>query len=313
MKFVVNNQVVLSKEPKGPIKEYIDSFAKTVSEEGYALSSISEQIRLVACFSRWLKHEGIELNNITYEHLERYLQYRLQQLKPRQGNLSTLSHLIDFLRCNNIIPAQKVSVLQLTPAELYVQSYEKYLRDERGLAKATILNYAPVIRLFIHDYFTVGAVKLSRLYTQDVVRFVQRQAPLLHMKRAKLMTSALRSFLSYDRYHGDVELDLAAAVPIVPNWSRSSIPRAISTEQVHQLLVSIDKSTAIGRRDFAILLLLARLGLRASEVAFIELNDINWNSETVSVRSKGGTYNEFPLSEEVGEIDCCIFTRWTII
>ena len=301
MRFVVNNQVVLSKEPEGPIKEYIDSFTKTVSEEGYALSSISEQVRLVACFSLWLKHEGIELNKITYEHLERYLQYRLQQLKPRQGDLSTLSHLIDFLRCNNIIPAQKVSVPQLTPAEICVQSYEKYLREERGLAKATILNYAPVIRRFLHDYFIDGAVKLSRLSTQDVVKFVQRQAPLLHMKRAKLMTSALRSFLSYARYHGDVVLDLGAAVPIVPNWSRSSIPRAISTEQVHQLLVSIDKSTAIGRRDFAILLLLARLGLRASEVAFIELNDINWNSGTVSVRSKGGTYNEFPLSEEVGK------------
>jgi site-specific recombinase XerD len=80
-----------------------------------------------------------------------------------------------------------------------------------------------------------------------------------------------------------------------------SIPRAISTKQVQQLLISIDRSTAIGRRDFAILLLLARLGLRASEVAFLELNDINWEAGTVRVKSKGGIHNEFPLSQEVGK------------
>ena len=98
MKFVVNNQVVLSQEPEGPIKEYIDSFAKLISEEGYALSSISGHIRLVACFSRWLKYEGIELHNITSEYLDRYLQYRLQKVKPRQGDAYTLRHLIDFLK-----------------------------------------------------------------------------------------------------------------------------------------------------------------------------------------------------------------------
>ena len=112
-----------------------------------------------------------------------------------------------------------------------------------------------------------GPVTLSRLCASDVVRFVQRQAPRLHTKTAKLMTTALRSFLQYARYLGEVTLDLAAAVPIVANWSMTSIPRAISTEHVRQLLASIDRRTAVGRRDYAILLLLARLGLRAGEVA----------------------------------------------
>ena len=115
------------------------------------------------------------------------------------------------------------------------------------------------------------------------------------------MTCALRSFLKYARYRGEVVLDLAAAVPIVANWSMPSIPRAISADQVHRLLVSIDRRTAIGRRDYAILLLLARLGLRSSEVVFLELDDIDWNAGTLSVRSKGGLHNEFPLSVEVGK------------
>ncbi len=121
------------------------------------------------------------------------------------------------------------------------------------------------------------------------------------MKRAKLMTSALRSFLKYARYRGEVVLDLAAAVPTVPSWSMSSIPRAISADQVHQLLASIDRRTAMGRRDYAILLLLARLGLRSSEVAFLVFDDIDWNTGTLSVCGKSGLRHELPLTREVGE------------
>ncbi|MDP2707979.1 MAG: site-specific integrase, partial [Burkholderiales bacterium] len=116
-----------------------------------------------------------------------------------------------------------------------------------------------------------------------------------------LMTSALRSFLRYARYLGEVTLDLAAAVPIVANWSMTSIPRAISADHVRRLLASIDRHTALGRRDYAVLLLLARLGLRASEVAFLELDDIDWKTGRLAVRSKGAQRLELPLLAEVGK------------
>jgi integrase/recombinase XerD len=132
------------------------------------------------------------------------------------------------------------------------------------------------------------------------MRFVQRQAPRLHLKRAKLLTSAMRSFLRYARYRGAVTLDLAAAVPVVANWSMSSIPRAIGADQVRQLLASIDRRTVTGRRDYAIVLLLARLGLRAGEVAFLELDDIDWDAGEVSVRGKGDQRTALPLPAEVG-------------
>ena len=115
------------------------------------------------------------------------------------------------------------------------------------------------------------------------------------------MTTALRSFLRYARYRGDVTLDLAAAVPVVANWSMPSIPRAISADQTRQLLASIDRRTAVGRRDYAILLLLARLGLRSGEVAFLELDDIDWRAGQLSVRGKGGQRNELPLPADVGK------------
>ena len=144
-------------------------------------------------------------------------------------------------------------------------------------------------------------MKLSQLRAEDVVRFVQRQAARLHRKRAKLMTSAMRSFLQYARYRGTVRLDLAAAVPAVANWSMTSIPRAIPADQVRQLLLSIDRHTAGGRRDYAIVLLLARLGLRSGEVAFLELDNIDWKAGRLSVRGKSGRRTDLPLPADVGK------------
>jgi integrase/recombinase XerD len=133
------------------------------------------------------------------------------------------------------------------------------------------------------------------------MRFVQRQAPRLHLKRAKLLTTALRSFLHYARYREEIALDLAAAVPVVANWTMTSIPRAIPPDSVRQLLASISRQTAIGRRDYAILLLLARLGLRASEVVLLDLDDIDWEAGQVSVRGKRDRRSALPLPADVGE------------
>ena len=169
------------------------------------------------------------------------------------------------------------------------------------MTEATIANYVPFVRRFLDDCFGNGKVTLSRLRAADVVRFVQRQAPHLHLKHAKLMTTALRSFLRYACYRGDTALDLAAAVPVVANWSMPSIPRAISPEQTRELLASIDRRTAVGRRDYAILLVLARLGLRSGEVVFLELGDIDWDAGRLTVRAQRWTTHRTALARDVGK------------
>ena len=301
MKCVVGNQLVLSRIPEGPIARQTGPFAEFLSAQGYALTSVHRQVHLAACFSRWLKQKQVDLRQVSSDQSKRYLRYRARQLQPCLGDAAALRHLIDFLHGEGLIPAERVPVRRLTPVERCTQAYEQHLREARALAEATILNYVPFIHRFLEGRFGDGRVNLSRLCARDVVGFVQRQAPRLHTKRAKLMTSALRSFLNYARFRGEGVLDLAAAVPVVANWSMPSIPRAISADQVHQLLASIDRRTATGRRDNAILLLLARLGLRSSEVAFLELDDINWNTGTLSVRGKSGLRNDLPLPPEVGE------------
>lgn len=301
MKCAIGNGVVLSRSPVGPFAPHIGSFVRFASDQGYVLSSVRYRARLVASFSAWLEHKGVDLRHITSDHVKQYLRYRARRRLPRSGDGAVLEHCIEFLRGEGLIPAEKIPTPRFTPAERCAQAYEQHLREARALSDATIRNYAPFVRRFLKDRFGAKPVFLSQLCARDVVRFVQFQASQLHNKRAKLMTSALRSFFAYARYRGKLVADLAAAVPVVPNWSMSSIPRAISADQVHQLLASIDRRTASGRRDHAIVLLLARLGLRSSEVVSLELADIDWNTGTLHVRGKGGQRNEFPLPEEVGE------------
>lgn len=302
MKCFIEKQVVLLRAPEGPLAAHIGPFATSLREQGYALVSMHRQVLLAAQFSGWLKREGVALRSITSDHPHRYLRYRTRQVRRCLGDAAALGHLLAFLRCARVIPAEKILSRRLTSAERCTQAYEHHLREARGLAGATIINYVPFIRSFLKDCFNDGPVMLSRLCARDVVKFVQRQAAHLHQKRAKLLTCALRSFLRYVCYRGKAKLDLAAAVPIVANWSMSSIPRAITEDQVRQLLTSIDQRTAIGRRDYAILLLLARLGLRSGEVASLELDDIDWNVGQLSVCGKTGQRSELPLTSEVGKV-----------
>jgi integrase/recombinase XerD len=298
----IDKQIVLSRMPDGPLAAYIGPFAESLREQGYSAVSIHKQVLLAACFSRWLKQRGVSLRSITSDHPTRYLRYRERRVRPYLGDAAALTHVLAFLRRERVIAAEKIPSRRLTSAERCTQGYEHYLRETRGLAKATIINYVPFIRSFLKDCFDDGAVMLSHLCAGDVVRFVRRQAARLHQKRAKLLTCALRSFLRYVRYRGKTKLDLAAAVPIVANWSMSSIPRAITEDQVRQLLTSINRRTAIGRRDYAIVLLLARLGLRSGEVASLELDDIDWKAGQLSVRGKTGQRSELPLTAEVGKV-----------
>ena len=208
---------------------------------------------------------------------------------------------MEFLRSEQVIPADDISTRQVTALEQCVRAYVDYLREERALAQATIVNYVPFIRSFLKTLFGSGPVKLSTICARDLVDFVQQQARRLRPGRAKIMTNALRSFLRYARYRGDVTLDLAAAVPTVAHWSMASIPRAIAPDQVRQLLASIDRLTAKGRRDYPILLLLARLGVRAGVVVSLELDDIDWPAGQLTVRGKGGRCSRLPLPADVGK------------
>lgn len=300
MKYVIDDHLVLSRQPRGPLAPYLGRFAQSLTEQGYVPRYVHRQVMLAACFSQWLKQSEVRRPRITSKHPARFLRFRYRRRCPNRGDAAALSHFMAFLHRERVIRSEKNPTPQLTPAEQCVQAYARYLREERVLAQATIVNYVPFVGRFLKERFAAGTVQLSSLAAKDIVRFVQRQARHLHRKRAKLLTSALRSFLQYARYRGEIRLDLATAVPCVANWTMPAIPRGIAPDQVRQLLRGIDRSTAVGRRDYAILLLLARLGLRSGEVTLLELEDIDWKVGCLSVHGKRGSRTRLPLPPDVG-------------
>ena len=303
MKYFTDDQHVVHQSWLiGPLAGWLVSFAKWLCAKGYAARTIDEKVRLISGFSLWLKEEAIEVADITLNHLNQYLQYRRQRrTSNRRGEKRTLEQCMAFLQQKGQILSAALPEEPKTSVELRMQSYEGYLRHVRGLAPTTIASYLTFVRSFLQHCFASENVTLSRLSSQDVVEFVQQQAPRLHPKRAKQMSTALRSFLRYACYLGETGLELVGAVPSSANWQMLSIPRGICTEQAEKLLASIHRDTAAGRRDYAIVMLFARLGLRVSEVQRLRFDDIDWGNGTLRLQTKGKKCRTVPLTEELGE------------
>src|SRR5437870_6032562 len=194
-----------------------------------------------------------------------------------------------------------VTLVERTTIDKLLDDFSLYLQQERVLAATTVANYVSLIKKFLTHRFGTGPADLSNLTAAQVVGSVQRLVPSLSRKRAKVMTSALRSFLRYARYQDFIRSDLAACVPCVADWSVASIPEGLPIEQVNRVLAGCNRKSAIGRRDYAILLLLARLGLRAGEVAALALEDFDWESGRLTVRGKGNRNAQLPLPADVGK------------
>src|SRR5208282_5004087 len=229
-------------------------FAEWLADRGYALASMRSQVLMAAGFSEWLGQKGIELSDLSEEQPGRYLLDRALIRRPRRGDNAALRHLLAFLRSLSAIAEEIEANHNPSPVEQHVLAYERYLQDARALSRRTIVNYRPVVRDFLNFRFGDGEVSLAQLRAADVTGFVQKWVSRLNMRSAKIMTTALRSFLSYARYRGDIVSNLAAAVPVVANWPVSSIPRAIGRDEVTRLLASIDRDTPAGCRDYAMIL-----------------------------------------------------------
>ena len=191
MKYIVNGDIVLSRPPEGPLAAQIGAFAKWASEQGYARYSRYRQVLLAACFSRWLGRQVVSVGRVSSEQPSRYLRSRARRVRLHKGDAAALRQFIDCVHSGGVIPAEKIARPRLTPIEQAAQTFGQYLLNDRALVRATVLNYVPFIRGFLTDRFGSGSVRLSRLRARDVMRCVQRQAPRLHLKRAKLLTTAL--------------------------------------------------------------------------------------------------------------------------
>ncbi len=284
---------------EGPLGEYVDDLGQQLSKEGYARASARYALQLVAALGRWMVRRKIVAGQLTPEHLDRYLEYRSRHRHLRSGDAAIVRRLLSLLREKGIVAS--ASPIERTPAQQLEEEFRQYLERERRLAPATVFLYLTFVKCFLAQCFADGVLRLDGLRAADVVGFVQREAALLHHPmRAKLMTTALRSFLQYARYRSLISIDLRSSVPTVASWSMTSLPKALSSDEVQRLLDHCDRHTAVGRRNWAILLLLARLGLRAGEVVGMTLSDLDWEVGELCIRGSGGNSDRLPIPQDVG-------------
>jgi site-specific recombinase XerD len=290
--------LVAQRSRAGSLGDHIMTFAKLLADKGYATSTTKEHLRLVADLGRWLGRRELRAVDLDERGIVRFLQHRRRRGRLPRSNGATLRVLLGLLRDGGVVrpvvPAAEGLIDQIERA------FAQYLVQERGLSGASRANYIPVVRRLLTQRFGTGSVKLDVLGPEDVTRFVVHEARTLSPGRVKLTVTALRGFLGWLHRRGDTRTDLGGVVPRVADWRLATLPKSIGAEQVERLLKACDRRSIVGQRDYAILLLLARLGLRAGEVVAMELDDLDWEVGEVVVRGKGGRRDRLPLPRDVG-------------
>jgi integrase/recombinase XerD len=284
---------------EGPLAPYASGFGAHLIGQGYALSSVEDQLRLMAHLSRWLAEERTGPAALTPEVVGRFRDARRAGSRRPRGRRA-VGPLLGYLGGLGLLPEP---VEAPTPLERLLAEYREYLVRERGLVAGSVRLREQVAGLFLAELPEPLELALQRLQAGDVTAFVLAQCRSGRRGRAwsKTLTSGLRSLLRYLHVAGWVPVPLVQAVPTVAGWRLASLPRALEAERVQRLLESCDRSTALGGRDFAILVLLSRLGLRACEVAALRLDDIDWRAGELMVRGKGARTERLPLPHDVGE------------
>jgi len=283
-----------------PLDDFIPDFTSLLLSQGFTPASLRSKTQIVHNFSLWIGKRQVKVRELAEGTIDSFFKQHPRPGYVRRGDFSTLCSLLKWLReiqeVKALLPEDDNSELHSIEC-----SFSRHLKQERGLSQATLHNYLPVIRCFLTERFDSDGVVLNEIDASDVTQFVLRYARTMSCRRAQLMTSALRGFFRFLYFRGDIASDLASSVPTVADWKMSELPKSLEPEEVERLLQNCDRCTAIGQRDYAVLILLARLGLRAGEVVAMKLDDINWEAGLITVRGKGARHDQLPIPQDVGE------------
>lgn len=283
----------------GPLAGHAAMFHAELIAAGYAPRSAQTHLLLMRGLSRWLDDEKVvsppltigRINEFLHENRERGARF------PKSGKGA--EPLVGFLRRHGVISGELPVVLDATDA--VVEHFRQYLVTERGLGAGTIVNYLHVTRLFLRRGTGLGPDELRYLTASDVHAFVLALSVGRSVASTKCLTTGLRSLLRFFHVVGLTEWSLAGAVPTVSGSAATWLPRSIDRASVQSLLTVCDRDSWQGCRDHAVLILLARLGLRVGEVAAVDLNDVDWRNGELLVRGKASRFERLPLPSDVGE------------
>jgi len=284
---------------EGPLGSYVDRFADVLVNRGHTPRTAQKQVRIVSQLSRWLVRRSMGVGAIDEQTIERFLRDRWRRRCVVFTDRPALRLFLESLRQWNVVPRPRsVPERGIHPLEL---SFTRYLERERGLSPKTIRGQVRVVRRFLSDRRHRHRTAAGRLNASTVTGFVLSETRDAGPGKAAHISVGLRSFFRFLRLKGRIDRDLSSAVPSVPGWRLAALPATLKWHQVQHLLRQCDRRTPVGRRDFAILMLMLRLGLRSGEVAALTLDDFRWDEGEVVVRGKGSRHHRLPLPRDVGQ------------
>lgn len=277
----------------GPLERWAQEFASALASLGYVRPTIRSALFVFAFVSRWLGTRRLRPEELTAQQVE-----SLRGARRSDNYARSLSKVLQFLRGVGVVPPVR-SITRRTGLDRLLDRYRTYLADVRGLSAGVVRWHCILARRFLED--GPRHARLRRLSAGEVREFLREQARGFSPSYARDVASALRSLLRFLHAEGRMPASLVGAVPSISGGRQASLPQALTPGAVRRLLRSCDRRTRMGRRDFAVLMLLVRLGLRAGEVVRLELGALDWRPGEIVVHGKGRTLARLPLPWDVGQ------------
>jgi len=285
----------------GPLAPCVEGYERWLSARGHAPGLVQTRRWQLGELSAWLEREGLRIGDLA-DPVVRERFAAAQRAAGRRSFVSKLSLRVPVAYLREIGLVSEAAPAPVGAVERLLADLRTYLASERGLTAGTIENYERAARMFLEDRVArVGGLELDRLSAADVSGFLARECPRRSVSAARDLAARLRQLLRYLHVAGVIDTPLVWAVPPVADLRGRSLPRVVRPEVITVLLASCDLGLPIGRRDFAVLLLLSRLGMRAGEVAKVELDDIDWRAGEMLVHGKGHREDTMPVPVDVGE------------
>jgi site-specific recombinase XerD len=293
---------------KGPAGPHMDGFAEELSQAGYAEITARRHIRAAQHLTHWAEQNQISLPDLDDAQVERFNRHLPQCLcrpygrSDRVGLVRGARLFVDHLQRLGVVSPAPVDPPAPPPL---LNAFRQWMQDNRNVGEATLGNYGRAVA----DLLETLGQDPSQFDAQRLREFVLERSQRCGRAKAKMITTALRAFLRFLIAEGQCCVGLQAAIPTLAYWHLSTLPRYLSGEEVERVISACDPDTAVGLRDRAILLLLARLGLRAGDIVDLRLGDIAWEEGSIRVSGKGRRETRLPLLQEVGEAIVAYLTR----
>jgi site-specific recombinase XerD len=282
----------------GPLGDWIDLYTDRLLRDGYHKDHAGSALHILILFSQWLADHGFDPHAINEHLVGRFLKFQARRHPLRNGDRTAMTRLIAVLREAQVIAPRPPAVLD--GADQILEGFRDYLERRRGLSPTSAEAYVYFVRPFMRATSITHVDHLAGLTPDDVIGYVEQHAHDGSPATAGIMCARVRSFLRYLHVEGLVETDLAACVPSIKKWRMTGLPTYLSAAQLQRVFQSCNRQTAVGRRDYAVLMLLAKLGLRAKEVATLTLDDIDWRAGNFRIQGKGRRAATMPLPPDIG-------------